>query len=48
MTDISKKQRATLRINPATMGYIRVVIPPVKVNRAEEGIGNPKYILLWF
>ena len=37
-----------LRINPATMGYISVVIPPVKVNRAEEGIGNPEYILLWF
>ena len=35
-------------INPATMGYIRLVIPLVKVNRAEEGIGNTKYILLWF
>ena len=35
-------------INPATMGYIIVVIPPVKVNCAEEGIRNPKYILLWF
>ena len=33
---------------PATMGYINVVIPSVKVNRAEEGIGNPEYILLWF
>ena len=36
------------RINPATMGYISVVIPPVKVNCAEEGIVNTKYILLWF
>ena len=30
------------------MGYISVVIPSVKVNRAEEVIGNPEYILLWF
>ena len=37
-----------IRINPATMGYISVVIPSVKVNHAEEGIGNPEYILLWF
>ena len=35
-------------INPATMGYIRVVITPVKVNRVEEVIGNPEFILLWF
>ena len=48
MTDISEKQCAPLRINPTTMGYISVVIPTVKVNRAEEGIGNPEYILLWF
>ena len=38
---------ATPRINPSTMGYISVVIPSVKVNRAEEGIGNPEYSLLW-
>ena len=37
-----------IRINPATMGCISVVISPVKVNRAEEVIGNPEYILLWF
>ena len=30
------------------MGYISVVISPVKVNRTEEVIGNPEYILLWF
>ena len=30
------------------MGYTSVVIPSVKVNCAEEGIGNPEYILLWF
>ena len=34
------------RINTANMGYIRVLISLVKVNRAEEGIGNPEYILL--
>ena len=32
----------TERINTATMGYIRVVIPLVKVNRAEEVIRNPE------
>ena len=30
------------------MGYISPVIPSVKVNRAEEGIRNTEYILLWF
>ena len=30
------------------MGYISVVIPLVKVNREEEGIGNTNYILVWF
>ena len=37
-----------IRINPATMGYISAAIPPVKVNHAEEGTGNPEYILSWF
>ena len=37
-----------LNINPATMGYISVVIPSVKVSSAEEGMGNPGYILLCF
>ena len=36
------------RINSATLGYIRVLISTVKVNRVEEGISNPEYILLWF
>ena len=36
------------RINPATMEYISVVIPPVKVNFAEEGVRIPEYIMLWF
>ena len=40
--------RETLRINPATMGYISTVILTVKVNRAEEGTGNTRYMLLWF
>ena len=35
-------------INPATMGYISVVVPSVKVNRAEEGMGNTEFIMLWF
>ena len=30
------------------MVYISVVIPQVKFNRAEDRIGNPEYILLWF
>ena len=34
--------------NPVTMGYISVLIPLIKVNRVEEGIGNTEYILLWF
>ena len=43
-----KKTYVEKNINPAPMGYISVVIPSVKVNRTEEVIGNPKYILLWF
>ena len=29
-------------------GYIGSVIPPVKVNPADVGTGNPRYILLGF
>ena len=37
-----------LRINPSTMGYIITVIPLVKVNPAEVGIGILRYILSRF